>query len=75
MSDNGFDNYKLLYEERFRVNEAKHDATLAKLTAIEQRLSELDSKLTRHSAWWGAFGAGIVLVINFLTPVLIGGCS
>ncbi len=69
----GFNEYKRLYEERFRLNEEHHLEVMAELKVLGKRLSSAESKIKVFSAGWGAVGAAVVLALNFL--IALQGCA
>ena len=75
MAENGFDQYKHLYEERFRLNEKQHEEIIKALTSLRSDVQGLRAVLKTHSAWWGAVGAGVIIVLTYIAPLLIGGCN
>ena len=75
MAENGFPEYKNLYEERFRLNEQQHDKIISQLENLASEVQGLRSVLKTHSAWWGAVGAGAIIVLTYIAPLLIGGCN
>ena len=75
MSGNGFDEHKLLYEERFKVNEQQHRDIIKALDELRREVSNLTDISKKHSAWWAAFWGGVLLSINLFAPLLFGGCN
>lgn len=75
MGDNGFDEHKLLYEERFRLNEIQHEAMLASLAELNRKVDNIEKGMVKHAAWWGMVGAIAVLAVNFVMPMVLSGCQ
>jgi hypothetical protein len=76
MSDNnGFDEYKLYYDEKFRICEQQHTDVIAELREIRHELQEVKYTAQKHSAYWAAVWGGVLLSINLFAPLVLGGCN
>lgn len=74
MGENGFDEYKRLYEERFLKNEQQHEQIIKRLDELTDAVQDLRTGLAGHSIKWSVVTTAVIIGLYVFLPSLAGGC-